>query len=254
MRCAARASCGWCRDGGTLVRRKGERRGITRSGDCRSAAQGAAMRAPSPPEDHTMQPLDPQRNQAHAHDGHGRGMGRHVLTYGVLAGAIVGGALYGISLAYDGQPPAGGAGMALGYATMLVALSLVFVGIKRHRDADRGGVIRFWPAFGMGLAISAVAGVGYVLAWEAVLATLNVNFAETFANGMIERQKAKGLDGAALADYVAGMETFKAQYANPLYRLPMTFAEIFPVGVLVSLVSALVLRNPRALPAHGPAA
>ena len=29
----------------------------------------------------------------------------------------------------------------------------------------------------------------------------------------------------------------------------MTFAEIFPVGVLVSLVSALVLRNPRALPA-----
>ena len=47
------------------------------------------------------------------------------------------------------------------------------------------------------------------------------------------------------------MEAFKIQYANPLFRLPMTFAEIFPVGVLVSLVSALVLRNPRALPAHG---
>jgi hypothetical protein len=47
------------------------------------------------------------------------------------------------------------------------------------------------------------------------------------------------------------MEAFKLQYANPLFRLPMTFIEIFPVGMLVSLVSALVLRNPRALPAHG---
>ncbi len=185
------------------------------------------------------------------HDAPRRGMARHVLTYGALAGVIVGGALYGISLAYGGQPPANGFGMALGYATMLVALSLVFVGIKRHRDADRGGVIRFWPAFGLGLAISLVASAGYVLAWEAVLATLNVDFAETYANTMIERQKAKGLDGAALAKYVAGMEVFKAQYANPLYRLPMTFAEIFPVGVLVSLVSALVLRNPRVLPARG---
>src|SRR3546814_12654255 len=36
-----------------------------------------------------------------------------------------------------------------------------------------------------------------------------------------------------------------------MFRLPMTFVEIFPVGVLVSLVSAAVLRNPRVLPARG---
>jgi hypothetical protein len=46
------------------------------------------------------------------------------------------------------------------------------------------------------------------------------------------------------------MDAFKRQYANPLFRLPMTFAEIFPVGVLVSLVSAAILRNPRVLPAR----
>jgi hypothetical protein len=44
------------------------------------------------------------------------------------------------------------------------------------------------------------------------------------------------------------MEAFKVQYANPMYRLPMTFVEIFPVGVLVSLVSAGLLRNSRFLP------
>jgi hypothetical protein len=46
------------------------------------------------------------------------------------------------------------------------------------------------------------------------------------------------------------MEAFKLQYANPMIRMPMTFAEIFPVGLLVSLVSAGLLRNPRFLPAR----
>lgn len=177
-------------------------------------------------------------------------MGRNILKYGVIAGLVVGIALFCISVAYGGQAPPT-YGMALGYLTMLVALSAVFVGIKRHRDVDRGGVIRFWPAFGLGLGISLIASVCYVLAWEASMAVVDIDFAETFANAVIERQKAKGVDGAALAKVVADMQTFKIQYANPLYRLPMTFAEIFPVGVLVSLVSAALLRNPRVLPARG---
>lgn len=45
-------------------------------------------------------------------------------------------------------------------------------------------------------------------------------------------------------------EASKVQYANPLFRLPMVFAEIFPVGVLVSLISAALLRNRRFLPAR----
>ena len=56
---------------------------------------------------------------------------------------------------------------AIGYLTMLVGLSLVFGAIKRHRDAELGGVIRFWPAFGLGLGVSFVASLCYVLAWEA---------------------------------------------------------------------------------------
>ena len=103
----------------------------------------------------------------------------------------------------------------------------------------------------MGLAISFVAGVFYVLAWEVAQATVVGDFASHYAASVIANAKANGADAAALAKLTAQMEAFKVQYANPLFRLPMTFAEIFPVGVLVSLVSALVLRNPRALPAHG---
>ncbi|MDH5823671.1 DUF4199 domain-containing protein [Luteimonas sp. RD2P54] len=172
------------------------------------------------------------------------------LKYGVAAGLVAGSALLAVSLAYGGQPPPS-YGMALGYAAMLVALSAVFVGIKRHRDCAGGGVIRFWPAFGLGLAISLVAGLFYVAAWELAMALIDKDFAALFGRMMVERARAGGATGEALAQAVEQAGRFERMYRNPLYRLPMTFAEIFPVGVLVSLVSAAVLRNPRVLPARG---
>ena len=177
-------------------------------------------------------------------------MFRTILKYGLVAGLVVGAALVGVSLAYGGQPPPDW-GMAAGFASMLIALSAVFVGIKRHRDAAGGGVIRFWPAFGLGLGISFVASVVYVLAWELSLVLVDGDFAAMFAQHMVDRAEAKGLTGEALAAAVQQAREFEAMYRNPLVRLPMTFVEIFPVGVLVSLVSALVLRNPRVLPARG---
>jgi hypothetical protein len=174
---------------------------------------------------------------------------RKILSYGSVAGLIVGIPLSVLTIAMNGHMM-GRYGMVLGYLTMLIALSTVFVAIKRHRDTDLGGAIRFWPALGLGLGISAVAGVFYVLAWELAQAVTHMDFAGEYAKMMIEQQKAQGVTGEALVKLVAEMEVFKVQYPNPLYRLPMTFAEIFPVGVLVSLVSAGLLRNSRFLPAR----
>jgi hypothetical protein len=175
---------------------------------------------------------------------------RTILVFGTIAGLAVGIPLSCFALAFDGAPPP--YGMAIGYTMMLVALSAVFVGVKRHRDVALGGTIRFWPAFGMGLAISAVAGIFYVLAWETAVAVSGIDFARAYATAMIEQERARGASAAELARFTAEMATFQAQYANPLFRLPMTFTEIFPVGILVSLVSAGLLRNSRFLPArHG---
>jgi hypothetical protein len=174
---------------------------------------------------------------------------RSVLTYGLVAGAIVGVPMFGMTIAMNGYPETSYSAV-VGYSIMLVALSTVFVAIKRHRDEDLGGVIRFWPAFGLGLGISIVAAVIYVGTWEAASAVTHNDFAGGYARIQIERQVAKGVTGDALAKFTAEMEQFKVRYHNPLYRLPMTFAEIFPVGVLVSLVSAGLLRNRRFLPAR----
>lgn len=171
-------------------------------------------------------------------------MWRKIIFYGAVAGLVAG---VPLSIAIAINAPAAH-GMVVGYLTMLIGLSAVFVAIKRYRDVELGGVIRFLPGFGLGLAISAVAGVFYVLAWETVSAFSHMDFAADYAKSLIEQQKAVGVAGDALVKFTADMERFKAQYANPLYRLPMVFAEIFPVGVLVSAVSAGLLRNSRFLP------
>ena len=176
-------------------------------------------------------------------------MFRSILVFGLIAGVVAGLPMSVMVLAMSGQTMMDH-GMVLGYLTMLVALSAVFVAIKRRRDGELGGVIRFWPAFAMGVGISFVAGVIYVAAWELAQAVTHMDFASDYARAMLAQQRAKGASAEALARLSAEMEAFKLQYANPLYRLPMTFAEIFPVGLLVSLVSAGLLRNPRFLPAR----
>jgi hypothetical protein len=170
-------------------------------------------------------------------------MHKRILFHGLIAGLIVGGILFGTTVAHGGHGESLTLGMVIGYTSMLIALSLVFVGVKRYRDHALGGVIRFLPAFGMGLGISLVASVCYVLAWEAALAFTGMDFAGDYAKILIEQQRAKGASPTDLAKLTAEMDEFKTQYANPLYRLPMTFTEIFPVGVLVSLISAALLRK-----------
>jgi uncharacterized protein DUF4199 len=175
-------------------------------------------------------------------------MFRNILTYGTIAGLIVGIALSAVVIGFSGSH--GSNGMVIGYTIMLVGLSTIFVAVKRYRDVDLGGVIGFWQALGMGLGISVVAGIFYVAAWDMACAITGTDFAGSYTAALIAQKKAAGVGGAALAKFIAEMNTFKVQYANPLYRWPMTFVEIFPVGVLVSLISAGLLRNSRFLPAR----
>jgi hypothetical protein len=176
-----------------------------------------------------------------------------ILVYGLIAGLVVAVPMLLQATVLSGHPPLAWA-MFVGYATMLIALSAVFIGIKRYRDVQLGGVIRFLPALGIGLGISVVASVMYVFAWEITQSVTHMDFATGYANALIKQKQAAGVTGAPMAQFVAEMEKFKSDYANPLFRLPMTFIEIFPVGVLVSLVSAALLRNARLLPARPRAA
>jgi len=171
-------------------------------------------------------------------------MFRIMFVYGAIAGVVI------ISVMILAMVMSGGSGsQAQGYLTMVVVLSLIFVGVKRYRDKDLGGVIKFVPAFGLGVGIAAVAGVFYVVSWEASLHLTDFAFVESYKESMIANYEAKGLTGAALAEKVTSLEAMMSNYSNPAYRMPITFLEIFPVGLVVALLSAALLRNPKVFPA-----
>jgi hypothetical protein len=174
---------------------------------------------------------------------------RFISLFGTLSGLIVAIPMLVVMLAF---PPGKlmDLGELYGYLTMIVALTAVFLGIKRYRDKALGGAIKFGPALLVGLGISAVASVVYVLAWEVSLALSGFDFAESYSKFMVASARAKGLSPAELQKAVADAEAFVTMYKNPLYRMPLTFIEMFPVGVLISLISAALLRNNRLLPAR----
>ncbi len=137
-----------------------------------------------------------------------------------------------------------------GYAVMLAVLSLVFVGIKRFRDVEQGGVISFAKGAGVGIGIAVVAGFFYVLSWEFYLYMSDFAFIDAYTEGLIADINTQSLSDAERAAEIAAVEESMASYRNPLVRLPITFIEIFPVGLVVALVSALILKNPKVLPAR----
>ncbi len=175
-------------------------------------------------------------------------MKKIVITYGVIAGiVIIGSTILGLN--FTGERGDMKFLEWLGYLIMIVAFSMIFVGIKKYRDQELGGVIKFGTAVMLGLGITLVASVIYVAAWEVNLELTDHAFIEQYAQGIIAGKEAAGVTGADLKAVVAEMAQLKERYANPLFRLPMTFLEIFPVGLLISLLAAAVLRNSKFMPA-----
>lgn len=178
----------------------------------------------------------------------GQAMLRYILIFGTIAGVIVATVLI-LGVVLGG--PGGVWGMAFGYISMLVAMSFVFVGVKRYRDAEKGGVIRFWPAVGLGFLIALLASLFYVLAWEAYTALSGGDWMADYMASTVEARREAGASPEDIAALTAQMESFARQYSNWWFRMPVTLSEILPVGLIVALVSAGLLRNPRFLPARG---
>ncbi len=174
---------------------------------------------------------------------------RIILIYGIIGGLIV-----AVPMAITMQGGGGTTAAELpensalyGYLSMLLAFTMVFVGIKHYRDKVLGGVIRFLPALGVGLGISAVASMFWVIGWELILAS-GFDFGSAYTNSVVAAAESRGAPAAEIERIRADAAELLANYANWWFRWPLTFVEMFPIGLLISLVSAGLLRNSRFLP------
>jgi hypothetical protein len=134
-------------------------------------------------------------------------------------------------------------GLLYGYASMLLAFSLVFVGIKNYRDKYNSGIISFGKAFKTGLFITLIASTIYVIVWMIDYYVFIPDFADKYAAHMLEKLKADGASLAEIAKQTKTMDNFSEMYKNPFMVALFTYAEIIPVGLIVTLISALILKR-----------
>ena len=174
-------------------------------------------------------------------------MKKNVLVFGSIAGLIVS-ILMAISMITMYNNPGighGGGSMIIGYLSMLVAFSLIFVAVKNYRDKQNGGVISFGKAFKIGLLIALIGSTMYVIMWALLYNLYMPDFMERYCTQMIENAKPTSTP-AQIQELTEQMNTQKEMYKNPLFFVLFTYFEILPVGLLVSLIAALILKRKKA--------
>lgn len=133
--------------------------------------------------------------------------------------------------------------MLIGYASMLLALSLVYVGVRNYRNKIMGGYISFGKAFRTGLLIVLVASTLYVMAWLIYFFFVNPHFMDKMSAAQLNDLRTSGASEAEINNKAAEIARFDRLYRNPFFNALMTYLEILPVGLVVSLVSALILKR-----------
>jgi len=173
-------------------------------------------------------------------------MGKNVLVYGSIAGFIsVAWFLGSLIIGADCMEMENG--MLYGYLIMLLAFSMIVVAVKNYRDKHLDGFISFGKAFKMGFLISLVASSVYVLVWLSYYYGSNSNFIEQYSAHVINQLRESGATQAVIDQQTKEMAEFAKMYENPFFNAMVTYMEILPVGLVVSLITALVMmkRKPK---------
>lgn len=174
-------------------------------------------------------------------------MKKVVLVFGLISGAVSS-ALMFLTLPLINSGVLNHS-LLVGYTSIFLSFLMVFFGIRSYRENAGGGTISFGRATAVGLLITLISCAFYVASWEIIYFKMMPDFVDNYAARSIEAMREKGASDAAIAAKKIEMEKMKAMYANPLINVAFTFIEPFPVGLIMTLVSAAILRkrNPPAL-------
>jgi hypothetical protein len=169
-----------------------------------------------------------------------------ILRYGLIAGSILAVLLLVTTLVfkYIGFDKVGFENSAyFGYASMVAAMSVIYFAIKSYRDQHLGGSIGFGRALVVGLGIAGISCVIYSLCWLVIYYNFIPTFMDDYAAFCVQKAQATGATQAELDKSMADINQMKEWYKNPFLIFAITLLEPTPVGLLVSLVSAGVLRK-----------
>lgn len=169
-------------------------------------------------------------------------MQKNILKFGLIAGVITAVFMVLTMLLLPPQADSNW-GALVGYASMIIAFSTIFFGIRSYRDRTANGQLTFLQGLTLGIGITSIATVFYVTVWMIYYPLGGQEIMDNYFNTSLEKIKNSELGEAEKLKKLGDMTTFKQEYQNPLVRILYSIFEIFPVGLVIALISALILRR-----------
>ena len=173
-------------------------------------------------------------------------MKKNILIFGLVSGVILG--AYTLTLtvftkAFHGHVD----NYVAGYAAMIIAFSCIFVGTRNFRDKYNQGMLSFGKAFLIGLGISLIGSTMYVGAWLIEYYCFMPDFMDKYSAALIAKAQHSGLSPDALQKKIESINSMNRMYKNPIVMTLLTYMEVLPVGIVISLITSLILkrRQPR---------
>ena len=168
-------------------------------------------------------------------------MKKTIVTFGLISGAIMS-LMMVVSLPFIDRVGFDRAEI-LGYTTIVLSFLLVYFGIRSYRDNAAGGTISFGRAFQVGILITLTSCVCYVVTWEILYFTVLHGFMERYAAYAMEQANASGASPESIQAQLGQINRMKELYRNPFFNVAITFIEPFPIGLIMTLISAAILRK-----------
>jgi hypothetical protein len=164
-------------------------------------------------------------------------MKKTILTFGLISGGLMAAMMFA-TLPFTDTVWLQSHSMVVGYTTMVLSFMLVFFGIRSYRDNVSDGTITFGRAFAVGILITLISSVLYVVTWEIMYFGIP-SFGERFMAMCAAHIKNSGASPDAIQTQLNQLKYLD----NPFINAALTFTEPFPVGLIITLVSALILRK-----------
>jgi hypothetical protein len=178
-------------------------------------------------------------------------MKKTILTFGLISGALC--SLMMIATVPFADKIGFDKSEFVGYTVIILSFLLVFFGIRSYRDNVGNGQITFARAFAVGISITVISCIFYVATWEVLYFHFLPGFMEKYGAYTVEKLKSSGATSAAIQAQLLQLKKFKEMYDNPLLNAAISFIEPFPIGLVITLISAAVLRRkPQSQPTQSP--
>jgi len=168
-------------------------------------------------------------------------MKKTIVVFGLISGAVSSVMMVSTMLAANRIGMDRGA--IVGYTAIVLSFLLVYFGIRSYRDQVGGGQVTFAKAFAVGIAITMISCMFYVGTWEILYFNFMPDFLDKYNAHVLEKARAAGATAAQLQAKTEELQKLRVMYDKPLINIAMTFMEPFPVGLVITLISAAILRR-----------